>query len=446
MVQKQTDKESERVKVMIKQRSLLAFIVLSIVTCGIYPIFFFYSWTNDVNLVCAGDGEDSLNYIVVLILSFVTCGIYGIYWIYKQANRLAKNGPRYGVVIVENGGTVLMWYLVGSLVCGLGSFVGLHILIKNLNTLANIYNQNNGTPNATGNTYVQQTIVVQGTVQEESVVQETSKFCGQCGNTIEAQDQFCAKCGSKKDMGITTNNTQTSSAPINGSQMKDAATNFMQNISSANIGNILFGIVGVVFIAMLINYNVYYRGYVSYTYIIFRMCLPMLCVIGFAVLAKFGNNIKKEYKLLPYAAFCFLEFLNYLGIPEMLIYGYSMSEDWSWRPATQRMGIVFMAIIFLAVIVVFILNAIYASSADSLQNVQISKIAEKIQLAVICATLALTIGTVINVLYALFSYFNFSDIFWHIMRGVFSIGRILPLVLVVFLDNQEYIKTKLGKM
>lgn len=125
---------------MVKQRSLATLILLSIITCGIYGIVFWYQWVEDVNKMCQGDGQDSPNYIVVILLSLVTCGIYGLYWYYKMGNRLQQNAPRYGMTFSENGTSVLLWMVVGSLLCGIGSFVAMHILIKNTNALANAYN------------------------------------------------------------------------------------------------------------------------------------------------------------------------------------------------------------------------------------------------------------------------------------------------------------------
>lgn len=126
---------------MIRKRSFGAYLILSIITCGIYSIFFWYSFTEDVNRMCAGDGEESPNYIVVLLLSIVTCGIYGIYWFYKQANRMRNAAPRYGVTITEGGPDFLVWYLVGMVFCFIGSLISYHIVIKSANILADGYNR-----------------------------------------------------------------------------------------------------------------------------------------------------------------------------------------------------------------------------------------------------------------------------------------------------------------
>ena len=125
-------------------RSLIAYILLSIITCGIYSYYFIYSVARDVNTMCRDDGEKTGGLLAFILLSFVTCGFYGLYWEYKLGNRLAANAPRYGITFQENGTSVLLWYLVGMLLCGIGPWVAMHILIKNTNALAAAYNASNG--------------------------------------------------------------------------------------------------------------------------------------------------------------------------------------------------------------------------------------------------------------------------------------------------------------
>lgn len=74
-----------------------------------------------------------------ILLSIVTCGIYSYYWHYALGNRLAENAPRYGMSFTENGTTVLLWRLFGVLICGIGPLIAMHIVIKNTNALAGAY-------------------------------------------------------------------------------------------------------------------------------------------------------------------------------------------------------------------------------------------------------------------------------------------------------------------
>lgn len=57
-----------------------------------------------------------------------------------MGNRMSANAPRYGMRFQETGTTLLMWYLVGILVCGIGSYVAIYMMIRNMNQLARAYN------------------------------------------------------------------------------------------------------------------------------------------------------------------------------------------------------------------------------------------------------------------------------------------------------------------
>ncbi len=130
-----------------EDRSIVMYILLSLVTCGIYSYWFLYTMAQDANVVCAGDGKSTPGLVQFILLSFVTCGIYGWFWYYSLANRLAENAPRYGMTFTENGTTVLMWLIVGALLCGIGPFIAMNILITNMNRLAHAYNVYASNPN-----------------------------------------------------------------------------------------------------------------------------------------------------------------------------------------------------------------------------------------------------------------------------------------------------------
>ena len=129
---------------MKTDRSLVAYILLSIITCGIYSYYFLYAMARDANVICSADGKKTGGLLAFILLSFITCGFYALYWYYALGNRLAENAPRYGMSFQENGTTVLLWYLVGALACGIGPFVAMHILIKNMNSLSVAYNMKHG--------------------------------------------------------------------------------------------------------------------------------------------------------------------------------------------------------------------------------------------------------------------------------------------------------------
>lgn len=71
---------------MVK-RNIGLCIVLSIITCGIYGIYWFVVLANDTN-VASGHAQDGTSGGVAFLLTLVTCGIYGFYWAYKQGEKL----------------------------------------------------------------------------------------------------------------------------------------------------------------------------------------------------------------------------------------------------------------------------------------------------------------------------------------------------------------------
>ncbi len=70
----------------MRTRSVVSVILLSIITCGIYSLYWTYVMTEDMN---QKDPEEPLmNYILAILLGCVTCGFYLIYWMYKFYKKL----------------------------------------------------------------------------------------------------------------------------------------------------------------------------------------------------------------------------------------------------------------------------------------------------------------------------------------------------------------------
>lgn len=125
------------------ERSLVKYILFTFITCGIYGIYFIYKLIIDVNIICAGDGEETAGLLKFIFFSLITCGIYGWVWYYKLGNRLQNNAPRYGLSFQENGTTILLWMILGSFLFGVGPLVAMYFIIRNVNLLAVEYNAGN---------------------------------------------------------------------------------------------------------------------------------------------------------------------------------------------------------------------------------------------------------------------------------------------------------------
>ena len=97
----------------MKKREIGLAIVFSIITCGIYAIYWLICLNNDANQLA--EDHDSPSGGVVFLLGLVTCGIYLIYWNYKMGKKvyeiqLKNNAP-------ANDNSIL--YLILA-ICGLG--------------------------------------------------------------------------------------------------------------------------------------------------------------------------------------------------------------------------------------------------------------------------------------------------------------------------------------
>ncbi len=117
---------------MIKKRKTGKYIFLNIITLGIYGLFFWTKWTNDLNKVCDGDDKESGHYILVFLLDIFSFGIYTLVWNYQMAERMYQKAKDYNVTLKHGGMFVMFWKIV--------PFVSSVYKIKYLNKLAAAYN------------------------------------------------------------------------------------------------------------------------------------------------------------------------------------------------------------------------------------------------------------------------------------------------------------------
>jgi protein-S-isoprenylcysteine O-methyltransferase Ste14 len=127
---------------MIKKRSLALLILFSIITLGIYGLYWIHKLAKDVNAICEWDGKKTGGLLKYLFFGLITLGIYAWVWLFLLGDRLQDTAPRYGLTFKESGGIILLWYLLGSFII-VGPFVAMYIIIKNVNALAAEYNKKN---------------------------------------------------------------------------------------------------------------------------------------------------------------------------------------------------------------------------------------------------------------------------------------------------------------
>lgn len=90
----------------IRRREIALCIILSIITCGIYGIYWYVCLVDDLNLASGMVNETSG--VTVFLLTLVTCGIYGIYWYYKAGEKLNMLKARNGMPTDNNMGIIFL--------------------------------------------------------------------------------------------------------------------------------------------------------------------------------------------------------------------------------------------------------------------------------------------------------------------------------------------------
>ena len=67
---------------IVEQRSIAKAVIFSLITCGIYSLYWLYKLTEEAHQL-AGERTTATGGMVILY-TFITCGIYSIYWFYKM--------------------------------------------------------------------------------------------------------------------------------------------------------------------------------------------------------------------------------------------------------------------------------------------------------------------------------------------------------------------------
>ena len=100
-----------------RERNIALCILFTILTCGIYGLY----WM----VVLNDDMLDALNEYgtsgtLVLVLDIVTCGIYGLYWIYQMGKRVDRLNEMYGRRTDNSGLLYLLISILGFSIVAYG--------------------------------------------------------------------------------------------------------------------------------------------------------------------------------------------------------------------------------------------------------------------------------------------------------------------------------------
>lgn len=113
----------------MKERNIALCIVFSIITCGIYGIYWFIMLTNEIVEVSEGK-EYNTSGALAFVFTLITCGIYGYYWYYKMGKSLYATNKDKGI---ESDDSSLVYLILGIFGLGIVSYC---LMQSELNRLA----------------------------------------------------------------------------------------------------------------------------------------------------------------------------------------------------------------------------------------------------------------------------------------------------------------------
>lgn len=111
---------------MVRERSVGLAIILSLITCGLYGLYWIYALTNEIGVL---SGDRSFTGGKTLLLCIITCGIYTLFWYYQVGSQLMQVQSNYGEIPKDDS---LLYLLLG--IFGFG-IVSIAIAQSNVNKL-----------------------------------------------------------------------------------------------------------------------------------------------------------------------------------------------------------------------------------------------------------------------------------------------------------------------
>lgn len=117
----------------VMERSSVMVLVLGLVTCGIYLLYWLYKTSEELK---NATDDASINPGMDLLLTLVTCGMWGLYLQYRNAQKihqvLLTRDPNHK----DQSQTVMILILIGFAVGGVTGIIATYLVQEEFNMLA----------------------------------------------------------------------------------------------------------------------------------------------------------------------------------------------------------------------------------------------------------------------------------------------------------------------
>ena len=123
-------------------KGLLKYILLSLITFGIYGIVVMCSVSSDINITASRhDGKNTMNFFLCAFLSSFVFFIPLIVWYHRISNRMGNELRRRNIAYSFSATDFWLWEVLGSLII-IGPFVYLYKMFQACNKINMHYNVN----------------------------------------------------------------------------------------------------------------------------------------------------------------------------------------------------------------------------------------------------------------------------------------------------------------
>jgi hypothetical protein len=95
----------------MKKRDIVVSVILTLITCGIYGLYWMACLNDDANQMAECTNAQSGG--MVVLLSIITCGIYALYWNYQMGKRLYEIQLKKNQFATDNSILYLILALLG---------------------------------------------------------------------------------------------------------------------------------------------------------------------------------------------------------------------------------------------------------------------------------------------------------------------------------------------
>ena len=122
-------------------RGLLKYILLSIITFGIYGLVVMSKVSTDINIIATRyDGRKTMHFLLItFIFAGLTFGIAPLVWYHRLSDRIGNELIRRQIGYSFSAASFWLWNILGSLII-IGPFVYIHKLLRAMNLLSQSYN------------------------------------------------------------------------------------------------------------------------------------------------------------------------------------------------------------------------------------------------------------------------------------------------------------------